>query len=172
VYISDPSGKKTYFLKFLFKLKKSHEPKLRVCLGHTLNSHGRITFMPYVLLLGRLLFTLIFLMSGIVHFYPGTIEYAASDGVPLANLLVPLSGIIAAIGGLSILLGFKARWGAWLLVLFLIPVTLHMHDFWTFDNPVDYSMQQAMFLKNVALTGAALIIAYFGSGPLSLDNKV
>ncbi|MFA6916510.1 MAG: DoxX family protein [Parachlamydiales bacterium] len=126
--------------------------------------------MQYALLLGRLLFTTIFILSGIFHFFPSVIQYAADDGVPYANLIVPISGIIAAIGGLSILLGYKARWGAWLIVIFLIPVTLHMHDFWTFTDPVDVATQQAMFLKNMSMLGAALIIAFFGSGPLSLKK--
>lgn len=128
--------------------------------------------MEFVLLLGRILFSLIFLLTGVVHFFKSTIEYAAADGVPYASFLVPLFGVIAFLGGLSILLGYKARWGAWLLVLFLIPVTYFMHDFWTQNDPLIYSMQQAMFLKNLAILGGAFIIAYFGSGPYSLDREV
>jgi putative oxidoreductase len=128
--------------------------------------------MDFVLLLGRLLFSLIFILTGIVHFFKDTIDYAAADGVPYAWLTVPLFGILALLGGLSILLGYKARWGAWLIALFLIPVTYFMHDFWTQDDPVMYATQQAMFLKNLALLGGAFILAYFGSGPYSLDREV
>lgn len=127
--------------------------------------------MHIVLLVGRLLYSMIFIMSGYMHFLPSVIEYAAEDGVPFPDVMVPLSGLIACLGGLSILLGYKAKIGAWLLVVFLIPVTFHMHDFWTFEDPVAYSIQQAMFLKNLAMVGTALIIAYFGSGPLSLDHR-
>jgi putative oxidoreductase len=80
--------------------------------------------------LGRLLFTLIFLESVPGHFSSQTIAYAAHQGTPLASVLVPLSGILALLGGLSVLLGYHARVGAFLLALFLIPVTLVMHPFW------------------------------------------
>src|SRR5258708_35036365 len=72
-----------------------------------------------IALLGRFFFVLIFLMSGPRHFMSQTIGYAASQGVPLASIAVPLSGILALAGGLSILLGYRARLGAWLIVLFL-----------------------------------------------------
>ena len=79
--------------------------------------------------------------------------------------------MLAAAGGLSILLGYHARIGAWLLVLFLVPVTVMMHNFWAVSDPMMHQLQQAMFFKNVALTGAALLIAHFGAGPYSLDAR-
>lgn len=127
-------------------------------------------FMKYILLLGRILFAAIFIVASMGHFSQEKIQYAASMGVLFPSVFVPLSGIIALIGGLSILLGYKARWGAWLLVIFLIPVTLMMHNFWAVSDPMAAAMQQAHFLKNISMLGGALIIAYFGSGPLSLSN--
>jgi putative oxidoreductase len=97
------------------------------------------------------------------------IGYAAAQGVPMPSIAVPLSGIIAFVGGLSIALGYKARWGAWLLVLFLVPVTLTMHRFWGLSDPQFALVQQAMFMKNLALLGAALLIAVVGSGPRGLE---
>jgi putative oxidoreductase len=124
-----------------------------------------------VVLLGRFLFVLIFLMAGPNHFSRQTIAYAASHGVPLAFIAVPLSGIIALAGGLSILLGYRAKIGAWLIVLFLTPVTLMMHNFWAMHDPTMAQMNMIMFMKNVAILGGALIISQFGSGPLSLDAQ-
>src|SRR5713101_7834840 len=121
--------------------------------------------------LGRFLFALIFVLSGVNNFSRQAIGYAASQGVPLASLLVPLSGILALAGGLSILLGYHARLGAWLLVLFLVPVTAVMHNFWVVKDPMMAQMQQAMFFKNLSLLGGSLLIAYFGAGPLSLDAR-
>jgi putative oxidoreductase len=126
--------------------------------------------MKYAVPLGRLFFALIFLMSTPGHFTSKTIGYAASHGVPMASILVPISGLIALAGGLSILLGYKARWGAWLIVLFLVPVTLSMHNFWTVTDPMAAQMQQIMFMKNLSILGGALLISYSGSGPLSLDD--
>ncbi len=128
--------------------------------------------MKYLVLLGRILYTAIFLMSGPGHFTEKSIAYAAAQGVPLASLAVPFSGILAILGGLSILLGYKAKYGAWLLVLFLIPVTLMMHRFWGVADPMTAMMQQVNFMKNMSMAGAALLIAQLGSGPLSLDNKI
>ena len=127
--------------------------------------------MRYVVLVGRVCFSLIFLMTIFGHFSAGYIGYAAQQGVPAASLLVPLSGIIAIAGGLSIALGYKAKIGAWLIVLFLVPVTFAMHNFWTVTDPMMRGMQLAMFMKNVSMFGAALLISYFGSGPLSLDAR-
>ncbi|HJS42308.1 MAG TPA: DoxX family protein [Gemmatimonadales bacterium] len=124
---------------------------------------------PYLVPLARALFAAIFLLSTYNHFSAQTIAYAAQHGVPLAGLAVPLSGVIALAGGLSILLGYRARLGGWLLVLFLVPVTLTLHRFWGLPDPIAAQLQRIMFLKNIGLLGGALLLAYFGAGPLSLD---
>lgn len=74
-----------------------------------------------IVLLGRLFFAGIFLMAGPHHFTKQAIGYAASQGVPLASIVVPLSGLLAIAGGLSILLGYRARLGAWLIACFWFP---------------------------------------------------
>jgi putative oxidoreductase len=124
-----------------------------------------------VTLAGRILFSAIFIMSGFLHFSQAEIGYAAQAGVPMARLLVPASGLLALAGGLSILLGYRAKIGGWLLVLFLIPVTLMMHNFWAVKDPMMAQMQMAMFLKNVTIIGGALLISQFGTGALSLDAR-
>ena len=127
--------------------------------------------MVYLVPLGRLLYSAIFLMTAFGHFSAGYIGYAAQAGVPAPGLLVPLSGVIATLGGLSVTLGYKAKIGAWLLVLFLVPVTLLMHNFWAVTDPMMRGMQTALFMKNVSMLGAALLITHFGAGPLSLDAR-
>jgi len=127
--------------------------------------------MKYAALTGRILFSLIFLAGGLGHFSAQSIGYAASQGVPLASVLVPISGVISMAGALSILLGYKAKLGAWLLVIFLVPVTLMLHKFWTIQDPMMKQMDMVMFLKNLGLLGGALFIAFFGAGPASIDNK-
>ena len=74
-------------------------------------------------------------------------------------------------GGLSVLLGGHARAGAWLLVAFLVPVTLAMHAFWAVPDPMMRQIQMAFFMKNLAMLGGALLIAYWGAGPFSLDER-
>lgn len=128
--------------------------------------------MKVVVLIGRILFSLIFLTSAAGHFSQASIGYAASQGIPMASFLVPASGIIEALGALSIILGYKVRLGAWLIVLFLLPVTIALHPFWNVADPMMKQMQMVMFLKNLSMMGAALLIAYFGAGPISLDRKI
>src|SRR5262245_36961157 len=112
---------------------------------------------------------MIFIIASAGHFSPQTIESAARHGVPMAGLLVPVSGVIALVGGLSVLFGFQTRLGAWLLVLFLVPVTLAMHNFWAAPDAATFQIEQVMFMKNLTMIGGALFISYFGAGPLSLD---
>jgi putative oxidoreductase len=125
----------------------------------------------YLVPIGRAMFVAIFLMAAPGHFAQGTIERAAAQGVPLASLAVPLSGLLAVAGGLSVLFGYHARIGAWLLALFLVPVTLTMHRFWGVADPGAAQIQEIMFMKNVAMLGGALLIAYFGAGPISVDAR-
>jgi putative oxidoreductase len=127
--------------------------------------------MNYIVLIGRILFALIFISSGFSHFKSQTIEHAASHGVMMPNLLVPAAGVLAIVGGLSIILGYQARIGAWLIVAFLVPVTLTMHNFWTQTDPQQRMIQSIMFMKNISMLGGALLITYFGAGPLSIDNR-
>jgi len=127
--------------------------------------------MRYTILPARILFALIFILSGFMYFSSQTIAYAASAGVPLASIAVPASGILALAGGLSIALGYHARWGGVALAVFLVPVTLSLHAFWKVSDPMAHQMQFVMFMKNVALLGGALTFAHFGAGPLSLDSR-
>lgn len=127
--------------------------------------------MKYTVLLGRILFSLIFILAGINHFSRHMIEHGAAQGIPWAEMAIPLSGVVLLLGGLSIALGYKAQWGAWLIVLFLIPTTLMMHNFWAFSDAALAQTHQVMFMKNLSMMGAALLISYFGSGPLSLDAR-
>jgi putative oxidoreductase len=120
--------------------------------------------------IARILFSLIFITAAPRHFSGEGIGHAESLGVPFAHLLVPLSGIMAIAGGLSVALGYKARWGAWALVAFLVPVTWMMHAYWKLSDPRAVHIQQAMFAKNLSMLGATLLITQFGAGPISIDD--
>src|SRR5437588_12777176 len=90
---------------------------------------------PSIVLLGRFLFSLIFIMSAAGHFSKETIAYAAAQGVPSASITVPFSGIIALLGGLSILFGYRSKIGARLLVPFLVAMSFAMHNDWRVTQP-------------------------------------
>ena len=127
--------------------------------------------MKVQLLVGRVLFASIFILASPRHFSEEGIAHAAELGVPLAGVLVPLSGVLAMAGGLSVAIGFYAKKGAWALVLFLIPVTLGMHQFWKLSEPGPRHIQQSMFIKNVSMLGGALVLASYGSGPFSVRGE-
>jgi putative oxidoreductase len=130
-----------------------------------------MAFMNFLVLLGRILYSLIFLMTVRSHFGGDSVAYAAAKGIPMPEVLVPVSGFVAFIGALSIILGYKTTWGALLIIIFLLPVTFGMHAFWKETDPMQYQMQMSSFMKNMSMLGAAILIAYFGPGPLSLDNR-
>lgn len=121
-------------------------------------------------LIGRLLFAFIFLGAAPRHFTGEGISHAADLGVPFANFIVPLSGILAISGALFVCFGFHAKWGAWMLVLFLVPVTLGMHQFWEIADAGQRHIQLSMFMKNVSMLGGALLLARNGSGAFSLRD--
>src|ERR1044071_466789 len=126
--------------------------------------------MRAIVPIGRVLFALIFIAGVVGHFSSAQISEGAAHGVPLATLLVPLAGLIALVGGGSVLLGYRARFGALLLLVFLVPVTLVMHKFWGLADPQMAMLQKAPFMKNTSLIGACLLLMYHGSGPYSLDG--
>lgn len=128
--------------------------------------------MNYVELIGRILYATVFLVS-VPGFFTDDrmITYAIASGVPFPAIAVPLAGTIALLGSVSILLGYKTKIGAWLLVVFLVPVTLMVHPFWGIADPWSAAQQKIQFMKNLSLAGAALMIAYFGAGWFSLDSR-
>ncbi len=129
-------------------------------------------------LLARLMIAAIFLMSAVagkIMNFNGTVEKMAAEGVPSPTIL--LGGAIAflIIGSLSIVLGYKGRFGALLLLVFLGAATYYFHDFWKLPADVSPGVQQQeevkAFMKNIALMGCMLFLLANGTGPWSLDNR-
>ena len=115
--------------------------------------------------LGRLLLSVIFIFAGIgkITDYATTQGYMESVGVP--GMLLPLVIAFEVLGGIAILLGYKARPSAMLFVGFNIVSAIIFHQFW-----VDES-QMNSFMKNVAIAGGFLMIFAHGAGAYSIDNK-
>ncbi len=118
-------------------------------------------------LMARILLAAIFLMSGLGKIMEptGTLQYMAAYGMPLTGLFLVGAIGLQVVGGISLLLGYKARWGSILLVVFLLPATLIFHT--KFSDQI----QMIMFMKNLAILGGLLMVAYFGPGPLSLNAR-
>ena len=118
--------------------------------------------MELLLLVGRFLFGVFFVMSGINHFTNAGMMsgYAKSKNVPLAYLAVVGTGVMLVLGGVSVLLGLFPVVGLVLIVAFLLPTSVLIHNFWTVQDPQARAAEQVNFLKNLALAGAALALVY------------
>jgi uncharacterized membrane protein YphA (DoxX/SURF4 family) len=112
-------------------------------------------------LIGRILFGLLFVVSGLtVHFSRQGVEYARAYNAPAPELMVPLSGAAIVVGGAMVILGIWADLGALIVGAFAISIAPIMHAYWKEEDPQMKAVQQAQFMKNVALAGAALIVFY------------
>lgn len=123
--------------------------------------------MNAVLVIGRILFALIFINSGISHLtkLEAMTGYAKYKKVPAAKFSVLLSGVMLLLGGIYVALGIYADLGALLLAIFLIPTAFLMHAFWKETDPTAKMNESIAFFKDLALAGAALILfAMIGSG--------
>lgn len=122
--------------------------------------------------IGRILFALMFILSGIGHFaqLDSMSEYAESKGVPAPKFMVALAGLMILAGGLSILFWKYVALGSWLLIIFLGLAAVKMHDFWNVEDPMEAKTQQGHFMKNVSLLGASLVfyVLAIGGGRLPL----
>ena len=123
--------------------------------------------------LARIMIAAIFLMSAAGNKIPnfnGVAERMAGEGLPQPKIL--LAGAIAflILGSLSLVLGYRGRTGAFLLLVFLAAATYYFHDFWT-APPETREKEVIQFFKNVALMGTMVFIMANGTGPWSLSNR-
>lgn len=123
------------------------------------------------LLVGRVLMALIFIGSGFskITGFADTAASMAGKGIPMVEVLLPLVILIELGGGLLLALGYKARFAALAIFLFLIPATLIFHDFWAVE-PEQFKMQLIQFQKNLAIMGGMLYVVCAGPGRMSLER--
>ncbi len=116
--------------------------------------------MDIVLLVGRVLFALLFINSGIAHFTQreAMSGYAQFKKVPAAKLMVLVTGFMILLGGVFVAAGIYADLGALLIALFLVPTAFMMHNFWTISDAQAKQTEMISFFKNLSLAGAALVI--------------
>jgi len=121
---------------------------------------------------GRVLFSMMFIMGGMNHLMKlnDTSAYAASKGVPAPKVLTAVSGLMIMVGGVLVLLGWHRFIGAWLIAIFLFPKAMLMHAFWKETDPAARKNETAHFMKDMAMAGAALLIAFYAPTvwPMSL----
>jgi putative oxidoreductase len=120
-----------------------------------------------IVLLGRFMFSFIFFMSGVTHAtdiegYVGLMH----ESIPFREFWVLISGVVELAGAGMILFNKNPRLGAWLIFIFLVPVTITVHGvmYVTAETAAMQGIQLSFFLKGIAMAGGALLITQFGVG--------
>jgi putative oxidoreductase len=126
-------------------------------------------------LVGRILLSLIFIISGFgkITGFSGTVGYIASKGLPAPALFAILAIVFELGGGLMLLTGWKARLGAAALFVFTALAALLFHNYWALP-PEQAQNQMIHFMKNITIMGGLLYVVVYGPGPFSLgeDKRV
>lgn len=122
--------------------------------------------MQILFLMGRILLGGYFVYSGYNHFknLDGMTGYAKMKGVPIARASVVVTGLMMALGGMTIIINRYAIIGMCLIILFLIPTTVMMHKFWKEADVNAKVGERINFTKNLALIGAIIIIIMISIG--------
>jgi len=136
-----------------------------------MNTTVSTSYHPMLPLLGRVLIAPLFLVAGIrkAMAVAGTAGYLAKLGVPAADMVVYAVIATEILGGLLLLIGWRTRLVAWILIVFVAVATGLAHRFWEFDA-AQQANQQTQFLKNLAIIGGLLFLAAFGPGRASVDK--
>jgi len=123
-------------------------------------------------LIGRILISVIFLLSGYgkLTSFGASAAFLASKHFPIPSAMVAGAVIVELIGGLCLVFGFQARIVAFIMFLYLIPTTLIFHNFWALQGAARGD-NQIHFLKNIAIMGGLLMVSAYGPGKLSVDGR-
>jgi putative oxidoreductase len=122
--------------------------------------------------IGRALLATIFVISGYNKLmgFTETAATIAAKGLPVAPVFTFLTIAIELGGGVLLLVGWKARWTALAMALFLVPATLLFHRYWSFEGSAR-ATQKINFLKNLAIMGGLLMVSAQGPGRASIDGE-
>ena len=114
-----------------------------------------------VFLLGRILFSLVFIGSGVGHLTQtaGSAEYATYKKVPNAKLMVQITGVCMLLGGLAIVLGVAMDLAGVLIAILVVTFAFVMHRFWEESDAQTKQSEMSQFMKNISIAGGALVIA-------------
>ena len=121
--------------------------------------------------LARAMLAATFIISAVRHLthWSAALDEMAGDAMPRSSLLLIGSVALRLAGGLSVLLGFRARSGAAVLLVFVVPAAFLAHDFWMMPT-ARQTHETVEFLNNMAIAAGALLVALYGAGPWSIDS--
>jgi len=122
-------------------------------------------------LLGRIFLAGLFVVSGLgkITGFEDTAGYIGSKGLPMPQVLTAIAIVIEIGGAAAILAGWKTRWAALALIVFLVVITPVFHNYWA-APPAEMMEQQINFLKNASILGGMLLLFAFGPGRYSVDK--
>lgn len=128
-------------------------------------------YQSVILLLGRLGLCSIFLLAalGSLMNWSATVEFMRNAGIPMPNFMLIGALAFQIVGGFSVLIGYYARVGALLLLIFVLATAFTMHNYWAMA-PEQQHDEMVQFMKNISIGGGLLMVIGFGSGPLSIDG--
>jgi len=131
-----------------------------------------MTAQSLAALAGRILLAVLFIFSGIEKIVDpaGTTGYMKSAGMPLPQFFLVASIVLELGASAMLVVGWKTRWAAFALFLFMIPLTVLFHNPFASD-PSQFQMQMIHLMKNLAIIGGLLMAAAFGPGAWSLDRR-
>jgi putative oxidoreductase len=137
-----------------------------------MNTMMSTAYNPMLPLAGRFLIAALFLVSGIRQAltWGAQIAYLTRLGFPAPEAMAVLAIVIELGGAILLIAGWKTRWVAWLLVLFVVIATGMAHRFWEYDA-AQQANQLNHFLKNIAIIGGLMLVAAFGPGKASVDKR-
>lgn len=123
-------------------------------------------------LVGRILVAPLFLLSAFhkITGFSGAAGAMAAKGMPFAEILLIGAIVLELGGGLMVLAGWRARWGAFMLAVFTVSATLIFHNFWAVDA-AQYRNQLNHFMKNLAILGGLAYIMAMGPGRFGLEKE-
>ena len=124
-----------------------------------------------VMLAGRVLVALLFAYFGYLKLtgYGGTVNYFTKLQFPTPEVAAILAIVIELAGGILLIIGWKTRWVAWLLAIYVVIATFIAHRFWTFEGAQVFN-QTSHFFKNISIVGGLIYVAALGPGRLSVDK--
>ena len=125
----------------------------------------------FLALVARVSICAIFFTSALANKIPKfsqTVDVMREKGIPFPQVALVLAITVLLVGSVSVIAGYKSKWGAAMLLAFLVLATFYFHDFWNVGSDAA-RMQQIMFMKNVSIGGAMLLIIVAGPGPWSID---
>ncbi len=135
-------------------------------------NESRSSFEQSFALLGRVLMALIFVRSAVAKIvtFSGTAALIAQKGAPYPEYLLVAAIVVELVAGMALALGYKARYAAAALIVFLVPATLMFHSYWSADASSVLN-ETNHFYKNVAILGALVFVMSVGAGAASLDDR-